>query len=133
MAKQGIVTSGEVAFSHLTEFDKYKNKSTGNYTLTITMDEAEASRLRDMGVQVKEYQKNDSEPVKLQRKFKSQFNVRVVDIDNHPFSGEIPYGSKVRVLWTTGEPSADYGVPTYLQQVRVVDLAEAPVEAPEDF
>lgn len=132
MAKQGIVTSGEVAFSNVTEHDSYKGKSTGNYTLTITLSDSEAAKLSDMGVQVKEYVPTEGEP-KLQRKFKTQYNVPVVDADNRPINGEIPYGSQVRVLWTAGEPNADYGTPTYLQKVRVVEMSESSLEVPEEF
>ena len=133
MAKQGIVVSGEVAFSNLTEHDTYNGKSTGNYTLTITMDEQEARKLSDMGVVIKEYKKDEDSAVKLQRKFKSQYHVPVVDLDDHPVSGELPYGTKVRALWVGGEPNPDYGVPTYLQRVRVVEMAEPEMSVPEEF
>lgn len=132
MSKQGIVTSGEVAFSNVTEHDSYKGKSTGTYTLTITLSESEASKLRDMGVQVKTYSPTEGEP-KLQRKFKTQYNVQVVDTEDRPFSGEIPYGSQVRVLWTAGEPSEEYGTPTYLQKVRIVELSDSLLEVPTEF
>lgn len=134
MAKAGVVVSGEVAFSNLTEHDTYNGKSTGNYTLTITMDSNEANKLSDMGVKIKEYKKLDSDdPVKLQRKFKSQYHVPVVDLDGYPVTGELPYGTKVRVLWTGGENNEDYGVPTYLQRVRVVEMAEPEMSVPEEF
>lgn len=132
MSKQGIVTTGEVAFSNLTEHDTYNGKSTGNYTLTITLNDAEARKLSDMGVNVKTYKPKEGD-AKLQRKFKSQYNVPVVDMDNHPMTGEIPYGSTVRVLWTAGQMNPDYGLGTYLQQVRVVDLVEPAMEVPEEF
>ena len=132
MAKQGIVTNGTVAFSNLTEHDTYKGKSTGAYSLTITLDSGEAAKLSDIGVNVKTYTPNEGGE-KLQRKFKSQYHVAVVDGDNRPLSGEIPYGSKVRVLWTAGEMSADYGLPTYLQKVRVVEMSETSLQEPEDF
>ena len=132
MAKQGIVTSGEVAFCNLTEHDTYKGKSTGNYTITVTLSDSEASKLSDMGVQVKTYQPKEGD-AKQQRKFKSQYNVPVMDLDDAPITGEIPYGSTVRILWTAGQMNADYGLGTYLQQVRVVDLVEPNMEVPEEF
>jgi hypothetical protein len=132
MAKQGIVTNGTVAFSNLTEHDTYKGKSTGSYSLTVTLDDAEAAKLSDMGVNVKTYTPTEGD-AKLQRKFKSQYHVAVVDMDNRPMSGEIPYGSQVRILWTAGEMNADYGLPTYMQKVRVVELSETSLEEPEEF
>ncbi len=123
----GIVTSGVVAFSNLTECEFYQGQSTGRYSLVITLNDADASKLEDMGVKLKEY--NDNK----QRKFASKFHVPIVDIDDHPFVGEIPYGSKVRVLWKDGDTHPVHGVATYLNKVRVVEFAEGEVEAPEDF
>lgn len=127
MSKQGIVTKGEVAFSNLTEFDSYQGKSTDTYSLVVTLSDAEAQKLEDMGVSIKDYKE------KRQRKFRSKFHVPIVDMDNHPFSGEIPYGSKVNVLWVAGDMDPQYGLRTYLNKVRVVELAEHNGEEPEDF
>jgi hypothetical protein len=125
----GIVTAGTVAFSNLTEFDVYMGKSTGKYNLVITMEPEAASKLEDMGVKVKDYEG------KAQRKFTSKYNVSVVDIDDQPVAGEIPYGSKVRILWSDGPVNPEYGVPTYMNKVRVVEFAEGgdDGEVPSDF
>jgi len=133
MSKQGIVTTGVVAFSKLTEHDVYNGKSTGAYSLTITMEPNEAAKLEDMGVKVKEYQKDAESGVKLQRKFRSQFHVPVVDLDGHPVQGEIPFGSVVRVLWTSGDMSPEHGLSTYLNKVRLVEVAENEGAEPEEF
>lgn len=127
MSKQGIVTQGVVAFSNLTEFDTYKGKPTGAYSLVITMEPNEAQKLEDMGAKVKDYKGT------AQRKFRSQFHVPVVDIDNHPVQGEIPYGSKVRVLWVAGELDPEHGLRTHLNKVRIVELSESVTEDPDDF
>jgi hypothetical protein len=125
----GLVTSGVVAFSNLTECEVYQGQSTGRYSLVITMDEASASPLGDMGVKLKEYDG------KKQRKFASKFHVQVVDTDDQPVNGEIPYGSKVRVLWKAGDAHPQHGVGTYLNKVRVVEFAEngSDEEEPSDF
>ncbi len=124
----GIVTEGVVAFSNLTECEQYQGQSTGRYSLVITISEAEAAKLGDMGIKVKEYNGNS------QRKYSSKFHVPVVDMDNRPVSGEIPFGSKVRVLWKDGDAHPVHGVPTYLNKVRLVELSEnGDVEEPSDF
>ncbi len=133
MSKQGIVTSGEVIFSTMTEHDVYNGKSTGNYCLTVALSDQEARKLGDMGVQIKEYTHKETGETTLQRKFKSKFDVSVVDTDNNPVSGEIPFGSKVRVLWVAGDPSDQYGVPTYMNKVRVTEFSESVTEVPEEF
>jgi hypothetical protein len=124
----GIVTSGVVAFSNLTEHEMYDGQSTGRYSLVITMEDSDASKLADMGVKLKNYDGKE------QRKFASKYHVSVVDTEDRPVNGEIPYGSKVRVLWKDGVAHPQHGVGTYLNKVRVVEFAENDGEdAPSDF
>lgn len=125
----GIVTAGTVAFSNLAEHEVYQGQSTGRYTVVITMDPKEAVVLEHMGVKLKDYEG------KAQRKFSSKFPVAVLDLDGIPVQGEVPYGSKVRLLWKASEDShPQHGVATYLNKVRVVEFAEGTdEEAPEEF
>lgn len=127
MSKQGIVTTGVVAFSNLTEFDTYRGKPTDSYSMVITMEPAEAQKLEDMGVKTRDYKGT------AQRKFRSKYHVPVVDLDGHPFAGEVPFGSTVRLLWVAGDMDPEHGLRTYLNKVRVVELSESVVEDPEDF
>jgi hypothetical protein len=123
------VIEGVVAFSNLTECDSYKGKSTGRYTLTLVLSEADAAKLGSLGVHVKEYKD------KKQRKFASKYPVRrVVTADDQPFTGEIPYGSRVRVAYETGEEHPEHGVPTYVNAVRVLELSDNGSSGlPEEF
>lgn len=125
----GIVTSGTVAFSNLTECEVYQGQSTGRYTMVITMDPKDASVLEDMGVKLKDYEGN------AQRKFASKFKVDVLDTENNPVQGEVPYGSKVRLLWKSGPSHPVHGAPTYLNKVRVVEFAESSLDedTPDEF
>lgn len=126
----GIVTTGVVAFSNLKDHDIYQGKSTGRYTLTITMDPAQAAVLEDMGVKVKDYEG------KAQRKFASKYHVDILDMDGNEINTEIPYGSKVRVLWKASDDShPQHGVATYMNKVRVVELSDNMTddEVPEEF
>jgi hypothetical protein len=126
----GIVTAGVVAFSNITEHEMYDGKSTEAYSLVINMEPNAASKLADMGVKLKNYEG------KAQRKFKSKYHVGVVDGDDRPFSGEIPYGSEVRILWKDGPAHPQHGVPTYINKVRVVVLADVGLEdgeVPSEF
>ena len=133
MAKSALVTTGVVAFSNITQHDSYKGKSTGKYNVTITMSDAEAQKLSDMGVTVKEYTKDDGTVLK-QRKYSTQYHVPVVDLDNETWAGEVPFGSEVRVAWIPSDDvDPDYGRATYLHKVRLVKAAEGFVEDPEEF
>lgn len=123
----GIVTQGVVAFSNVDQMEVFDGQSTGRYSLVIQLDEVDASKLSDMGVNVKDYKGT------AQRKFASKFKVDVLDMDNEPVQGEVPYGSKVRVLWKAGDPHPQHGVGTYLNKVRVVEFAEVDMDTPEEF
>ena len=124
MSKDVVVIDGTANFSHLTEHEQYKGKSTERYALTITLDEETADKLAANGVKVKEYQG------KKQRKFTSIYDVRVMDNSQKPFEGEVPYGSTVKVGFKYGA-KGEHGVPTYLNVVQVVEAANA--ELPDGF
>ena len=111
-----VVVEGTSNFSHLTKFEEYKGKSTDRYALTITLDDDTAAKLESNGVKVREYEG------KKQRKFTSQYEVRVVDGTGQPFDGEVPYNSKVKVAFKYGN-AGEHGVPTYLNAVQVVEAA----------
>jgi len=129
MNSNNYVTTGIVAFCNLTEHEMYNGKTTGRYSIVIGMDEQEGSKLSDKGVKVKDYEGT------AQRPFRSKFKVDVVDLEGEPVQGEIPYGSKVRLLWADGPADPSHGVPTYLNKVRVVEFAEGGGggEIPEEF
>jgi hypothetical protein len=124
MSNQQRVINGEVAFSNLTEHELYEGRSTGKYSLVLTIGDAEATLLEGDGIAVKTYEGN------RQRKFTSKFQPVVVDLDDQPVTGELPRGSKVRVLYKAGDPT-DKGTPAYANRVRVVEFAEA--EVPDEF
>jgi len=126
------MTEGTVAFSNVDECDVYNGKSTGRYTLVVTIDEADASKMRDKGIKVKMYQPEEG-PASPQRKFASNFKPPVVDLDNNPVTGEIPFGSKVRIAWEAGPDNPQYGVPCYMARVRVLERAESLSDIPEEF
>ena len=120
------LTAGEVAFSNLTEHEMYNGRSTECYSVVIRMDDAEAVTLSDMGVKLKEY-----EGV-MQRKFKSRYPIKVVDMENNPVNTELPKGTKVRLAWKDS-PNEEHGTQCYLNAVRVVELGEEAEDLPSDF
>lgn len=113
-----MVIEGEVAFCNLTEHEVYNGKSTGRYSIVITLDDAAAAKLEDLGVNVKTYED------KKQRKFASKFNVDILDTEDRPIQYEVPYGSRVRLLWQPGNEHPVHGTPTYVDKVRVLEMAE---------
>ena len=124
MAAQAATVEGIVNFSNVTKHDVFNGQDTGAYSMTITMDEDDAATLAAQGVKIKDYQGAK------QRKFKSKFEVKRVDAENNPYNGEVPYNSRVWLLYKLGIPHPVHGVATYLEAVRV--LEEAEIEAGED-
>lgn len=120
------VLEGLVAFENLTEHEMYNGQSTGKFSLVLSLDEEPASDLDARGVKLREY-----EGVK-QRKFASKFEVGIQNADGSPFVGRVPRGSKVRILWQEGAPHPVHGTSTYLNKVKVLEVAEQ-TDSNEDF
>ena len=121
---------GIVAFCNLESHDVYQGKTTGNYTLTVTLEADAAQALEALGVVVKDYNGT------AQRKFKSQYETPMCDADGNDIdTKDLPYGSKVRVLFKAGKQHPTFGVPVYLSKVKVLELADESAEesVPSDF
>lgn len=127
MGNSAAVVEGVVNFSNLTEHDVYNGQSTGAFNLTITMSEDDANVLADQGVKIKDYQGNK------QRKFKSKYEVKRFTADGQPFTGEVPYNSKVRLKFKLGQPHPVHGMATYLEAVKVLEEAEMVEGDSSDF
>jgi hypothetical protein len=112
------VIEGVVNFSNITQHDVFNGQDTGQYSLTITLDEDDASTLAASGVKIKDYQGSK------QRKFKSKFNIRTMDAEGNPYPGEVPYNSKVRLKYKLGDAHPVHGVATYLEAIKVLEEAE---------
>ena len=120
------VLEGLVAFENLTEHEMYNGQSTGKFSVVLSLEEPQAVDLDARGVKLREY-----EGVK-QRKFASKFEVGIVNADGTPFQGRVPRGSKVRILWQEGSPHPVHGTSTYLNKVKVLEVAEQSGDT-EDF
>ena len=112
------VLTGKAAFVNLTETEQYKGQDTGRYTITVTLDDESAQMLSSQGVKLRDYEG------KAQRKFSSKYPVRVIDAEDNPFIGPITRGSTIRLSYKTGPAHPVHGTPTYLNAVRVVELAD---------
>jgi hypothetical protein len=120
------VLQGTVAFANLDEYEVFNGQSTGKYSLVLTLDDPEAEVLSKNGVKLREY-----EGLK-QRKFSTKYPVDIIDTDDEPFRGRLTRGSKVKILYAEGKPHPVHGTPTYLNKVRVLEVAENG-EGSEDF
>jgi hypothetical protein len=127
MAATATVIEGIVNFSNVTKHDVFNGQSTGAYSMTITIDEEDAAFLTSQGVKIKDYQGNK------QRKFKSKYEVKRFTADGQPFTGEVPYNSKVRLKFKMGQPHPVHGMATYLEAVKVLEEAEMGEGDSSDF
>ena len=118
------VVEGIVNFSNITKHDVYNGQDTGQFSITLTMSEDDANTLSSRGIKIKDYQGAK------QRKFRSRFDIKAFDGEGNQWSGEVPYNSKVRVKYKVGNEHPVHGVATYLEAVKVLEVADA-VESPD--
>ena len=119
MSKEREYTTGIAAFVNLKEHEIYNGQSTGNYSIVLALEPDEAEKLESHGIKLRDYQGTP------QRKFKSQFHIRLVDVEKKPMdAAQVTYGSKVRVMWEAGPPSPQYGVSPYAVAIQVLELNE---------
>ena len=110
---------GEVAFSNLDEHEMFNGQSTGAFSIVVKLDAAGAEQLESQGVRLKEYQGE------MQRKFKSKFDVMVVDVDNQDIKpGSVRWGDRVTVKYSLGNKHPTWGVTPYLAAVKVIEVHE---------
>jgi hypothetical protein len=111
------VSEGYIAFSHVLTEDQYQGQDVG-YNITLCMDDTEASKLKELGVNVKDYMGVG------QRKFKSGYSIDVLDDSGQALalSEELPRGTKVRVQWKQGNTHPQHGLATYANRVKVLEM-----------
>ena len=112
------VLTGKAAFINLTETEQYQGQDTGRYTLTVTLDDDAAQMLSEQGVKLRDYEGT------AQRKFSSKYPVKIIDAEDNPFIGPVTRGSTIRLSYKTGPAHPVHGTPTYLNAVRVLELAD---------
>lgn len=113
------VVTGKVAFVNLSEHEIYEGKSTGKYSIVLTLDDENAAKLEAQGVKLRTYEGTK------QRKFASQYDVSVYELNGDEFMGQVTRGSEVRVQYTLGKEHPVHSITPYLDKVRVVDLADS--------
>ena len=118
---------GIAQFSHLVQTEEYNGQDTNKFSLTITVDEDSADMLQKSGVKLRTYEGQS------QRKFASKFPVKIVDVNDQPFIGNVTRGSKVRLQYKEGPQHPVHGTSTYLTAVRVLELAEESSGSEEGF
>ena len=121
------VIEGKAMFVNVKATEVYEGKDTGRYTVTLTLNDETADELSKKGGRLKSY--GEGADAILQRKFASKFPVRVIDAEGETFSGDIPSGSTVGISYKYGDEHPVYGVPVYMDGIRVLEMGAAGVDA----
>ena len=111
--------NGTVSFANLDEHEEFNGQSTGAYSIVITLDDEGAEQLEAEGVRLKTYKET------MQRKFKSKYDVLVVDADKEAIRADsVRWGDKVVVKYSLGAKHPQWGVTPYLTAVQVLEHNE---------
>jgi len=121
------VIEGKAMFVNIKETEVYEGKDTGRYTVTLTLNDETSNELSSKGVRVKSY--GEGSDAILQRKFASKYPVRVIDAEGEPIAGDVPSGSTVRISYKYGNEHPVYGVPVYMDGIRVLEMGAAGVDS----
>ena len=121
------VIEGKAMFVNIKETEVYEGKDTGRYTVTLTLNDETSNELSSKGVRLKSY--GEGSDAILQRKFASKYPVRVIDAEGEPISGDVPSGSTVRISYKYGNEHPVYGVPVYMDGIRVLEMGAAGVDS----
>ena len=114
-------------FANIKETEVYEGKDTGRYTVTLTLNDETSNELSSKGVRLKSY--GEGSDAILQRKFASKYPVRVIDAEGEPIAGDVPSGSTVRISYKYGNEHPVYGVPVYMDGIRVLEMGAAGVDS----
>jgi len=121
------VIEGKAMFVNIKETEVYEGKDTGRYTVTLTLNDEASNELSSKGVRLKSY--GEGADAILQRKFASKYPVRVIDAEGEPIAGDVPSGSTVRISYKYGNEHPVYGVPVYMDGIRVLEMGAAGVDS----
>jgi hypothetical protein len=129
-----MITKGIAKYVYLDSTEKFNGEDTGNYTLTVALDDKEAKALEKEGVKVRTIQTEDGGSYRA-RKFSTKYplNFEMIKTDEgeaigHDFGAE----SKVEILWKKGKEHPQHGFATYLTAVKVSERTEGYKSADSD-
>ena len=124
-----ITVEGKAAFVYLTEPDSYMGNT--KYSVTLNLTDESAKTLDDMGVKVKDYEKDGIVLKQREFKRKADFGVPLIfDKDGDPIGPDaISWGDTLRLAVSIGGGNA-LGRGTYLNKVKLLEKNPAAAESP---
>ena len=124
-----ITVEGKAAFVYLTEPDSYMGNT--KYSVTLNLTDESAKTLDDMGVKVKDYEKDGIVLKQREFKRKADFGVPLIfDKDGDPIGPDaISWGDTLRLAVSVGGGNA-LGRGTYLNKVKLLEKNPVAAESP---
>lgn len=124
-----ITVEGKAAFVYLTEPDSYMGNT--KYSVTLNLTDESAKTLDDMGVKVKDYEKDGIVLKQREFKRKADFGVPLIfDKDGDPIGPDaISWGDTLRLAVSIGGGNA-LGRGTYLNKVKLLEKNPVAAESP---
>ena len=124
-----ITVEGKAAFVYLTEPDSYMGNT--KYSVTLNLTDESAKTLNDMGVKVKDYEKDGIVLKQREFKRKADFGVPLIfDKDGDPIGPDaISWGDTLRLAVSVGGGNA-LGRGTYLNKVKLLEKNPVAAESP---
>ena len=129
-----MITTGTAKYVYLDSTEKFNGEDTGKYTLTVAIDDKEATELEKAGVKVRTISTEDGGSYKA-RKFSTKYPLSfdmVKTSDGEAIGHDFGAESEVQVLWKAGNEHPQHGVATYLTAVKVMKRTEGYKSADEE-
>ena len=129
-----MITTGTAKYVYLDSTEKFNGEDTGKYTLTVAIDDKEATALEKAGVKVRTIQTEDGGSYKA-RKFSTKYPLSfdmVKTSDGEAIGHDFGAESEVQVLWKAGNEHPQHGFATYLTAVKVSERTEGYKSADEE-
>ena len=129
-----MITTGTAKYVYLKKKKKFNGEDTGKYTLTVAIDDKEATALEKAGVKVRTIQTEDGGSYKA-RKFSTKYPLSfdmVKTSDGEAIGHDFGAESEVQVLWKAGNEHPQHGFATYLTAVKVSERTEGYKSADEE-
>ena len=129
-----MITTGTAKYVYLDSTEKFNGEDTGKYTLTVAIDDKEATALEKAGVKVRTISTEDGGSYKA-RRFSTKYPLSCAMVktsDGEAIGHDFGAESEVQVLWKAGNEHPQHGVATYLTAVKVMKRTEGYKSADEE-
>ena len=117
-----MITKGKVIEANLDKPERIDGKSTGRYTITISLSSEDAEKLEEVNVKTQSIKDvNTKKEIKI-RKFSTQYKLQdnMIQTDSgEVFGTDFDACPNVQILWKSGRNHSVNGVDTHFTAIKV--------------